>query len=188
VFSRAVQSRGLEKQPEPLVVIGNQATLDAAQTLLRVCYPDRSDFKVKWHVLSNGQSLRLHDLQIKSFEVEHTVPTLAYRIEQEQIVGYTADTRPCDGIAAFFEGVDLLILEAFGLRRDFESIALSQKHLLADEAGRLAVEVKAPRVLPFHMHLPYRDKGKMDQLMSEIRSQGYEGEIICPEEFLTVTV
>jgi ribonuclease BN (tRNA processing enzyme) len=188
VFSRTVQSRGLEKQPQPLLVIGNSATVNAAQTLLGACYPDRADFRVDWHVLSDGESLSIDDLQIKSFGVEHTVPTLAYRLEQEKVVGYTADTRPCEGLAAFFSNADLLILEAFGLRRDFEPIALVQKHLLADESGRLAVDANARRVLPFHMHLPYRDKAKMGELLGEIRSQGYGGEIICPEELMTIVV
>jgi ribonuclease BN (tRNA processing enzyme) len=101
-----------------------------------------------------GGSRDLGDgLRLSWQEVPHTDPTFAIRMDWGgSSVCYGADCGPNDTLAAFAEGVDLLILEcSFGA----EPIPDGVPHLNAAEAARIAAASRARRVLLTHCYPEY---------------------------------
>lgn len=189
IFTRKVQARSLAQDIPPIVVISNKETINSARDLINACYPERNDLIFQTKVTHEDYTeIIIGDISIKSMRVDHTVPTLAFRIESDgKSIGCTGDTRPLGGLSKFLSGVDLLMVEAFGTRKQFEKIAEVQKHLLADEAGIIANEAGVDRIMPYHFHLPYKNTKEMDELISELK-ESYKKEIIIPADQLSVEI
>jgi ribonuclease BN (tRNA processing enzyme) len=148
-------------------VVGNVATIDAAKTLLQACYPDRS-FDIEWRVVDEGDEITMNDWNVTAFNADHTVPVTGYRFEHKDAsLAYLPDTCPIKTVLPFISGVSLLLIEAFGTSADFTELARNQKHLLAKDAAQIAQEAQPQKVLLYHMHLPYRDERKQEQLIEE---------------------
>jgi len=73
-----------------------------------------------------------------------------------QRVAFVLDTQLCDGAESLAEGADLLVCEATFLHRD-ASLAAQYKHLTARQAGRLAREAGARRLVLVHFSQRYAD-------------------------------
>ena len=71
-----------------------------------------------------------------------------------QSMAFILDTRWCDGALALAAGVDLLVCEATFLSTDAE-LAEEYGHLTADQAGRLAQEAGARRLVLSHFSQRY---------------------------------
>jgi ribonuclease Z len=72
-----------------------------------------------------------------------------------QSMAFIMDTRWCDGAVALARGVDLLVCEATFLSADAD-LAHEYGHLTADQAGRLAKEAGAGRLVMSHFSQRYR--------------------------------
>jgi ribonuclease Z len=77
-------------------------------------------------------------------------------VRRGQRVAYVMDTRLCAGAEALAEGADLLVCEATFLHRDAR-LAHDHKHLTARQAGRLAREAGARRLVLLHFSQRYPD-------------------------------
>ncbi len=73
-----------------------------------------------------------------------------------QRAAFVLDTRLCDGAYALAEGADLLVCEATFLTRD-AGLADAYRHLTARQAGRLARESGARRLVLLHFSQRYDD-------------------------------
>jgi ribonuclease Z len=73
-----------------------------------------------------------------------------------QSMAFVMDTMLCDGAVALAEGVDLLVCESTYLNRDAE-LALRYRHLTAGQAGVLAREAGAGRLVLTHFSSRYPD-------------------------------
>lgn len=73
-----------------------------------------------------------------------------------QRVAFVMDTRLCDGAAQLAERADLLVCEATFLHRDAQ-LAHDHRHLTARQAGRLAREAGARRLVLLHFSQRYPD-------------------------------
>ena len=73
-----------------------------------------------------------------------------------QRVAFVMDTRLCDGAAQLAQGADLLVCEATFLDRDAR-LADEHRHMTARQAGRLAREAGARRLVLLHFSQRYRD-------------------------------
>lgn len=187
-FARNVAARQSKTPVAPLVVAGNEDTVAGAKTLLRTCYPERDDLAANYKVLNPGENFQIGLVNIIAFEARHTVPVHAFKISYgTKSIGYTADTVPVGGLAAFFSDVDLLIVECFGLRNDFEAVAKKQMHLLADETGQIANASRAKKALLFHMHVPYQSSANQIALVTEIEKY-YSGEVIFPNALQKIEI
>jgi ribonuclease Z len=77
-------------------------------------------------------------------------------VRRGQRVAFVLDTALCDGAVELAEGADLLVCEATFLDRDRE-LAEAYLHLTARQAGRLAREAGARRLVLLHFSQRYPD-------------------------------
>jgi len=116
-------------------------------------------------------------LVIKSAPTNHTEGSLAFRVEASgRSLVYSGDTDVSDSLVALAAGADLLVLEA---ANPFKVPG----HLTPGEAGRLAAEAGAKRLLLTHFYPPC---DKVDVVAQA--SQEFTGEVLRAEDGLNLTV
>ncbi len=95
--------------------------------------------------------LRLGRLTVSFHPTQHFIPCWAFRFEaNDRAVAYLADTGPVPGLADFARDVDLLICEATYLEPPATSEQRTPGHLSAGQAGQIAAEAGARRLLLTH--------------------------------------
>jgi ribonuclease BN (tRNA processing enzyme) len=106
-----------------------------------------STFEVRGY--EADEILSLGTLSFTFAPTEHAQPCFAIRISDGRgAVVYGADGRPSDALADLARGADLLVLEATYL--DDEQVASVQGHMTAVQAGELAAQARASRLLLTH--------------------------------------
>lgn len=181
VFCRQVQERATGPASR-LIVLGSEQTISAGRTLLDVMYPDRS-FDLEWIVVSPSAPLALGHLRAEFMFTDHTVPGVAVRMIDANRIRFvfTSDTSASDALVKFCSGADLLLGECFGTTSDFGPVMEVQKHLSASAVGELAQRADAKKLVLFHMHQPYRNPEKRDELLAEVAGS-FKGETIFPTD------
>lgn len=108
---------------------------------------DIFDRVFRFHEL--GGPFQVKDIKIEPFRVVHPVETFGFRISDgSKLLVYTADTALFDGLAGHCRGADLFICEATYVHPVTCPPGI---HMWADESGKLATEVGAPRTLLTHV-------------------------------------
>lgn len=98
--------------------------------------------------LRDSQDVHIEGLTISPVAVEHTDPTFALRAEADgAVIAYTADSAPGPWLERALEGASLALAEATLPER----FAGAAPHLTAREAGRLAHEAGASRLVLTHV-------------------------------------
>lgn len=116
-------------------------------------------------------------LVIRSAPTNHTAGSLAYRVEAEgRSLVYSGDTDVSDSLVDLARGVDLLVLEA---ANPFKVPG----HLTPAEAGRLAAQAGAARLLLTHFYPPC---DAVDVVA--LAGQEFAGKILRAEDGLSLTV
>lgn len=108
--------------------------------------------------VSPGDRVRFGGMEVTFCEMDHPVPTLGSRWESNnRSLFYTADTGPGGSWRESARGVDVLLSEASlqGERQDSDFL----QHLTAAEAGAIAREVGAQRLMLTHIP-PYLDPAR----------------------------
>lgn len=114
---------------------------DSTETFREIC---------RFHDIGPGDQLDVGDVRLDFFEANHSVPTVAIRATVDgRVVCYSGDSGGGDGLIAAASGADLFICEASwqGPRTNFPS----GLHLTAAEAGRIAAEAGAGRLVLTHI-------------------------------------
>jgi ribonuclease Z len=181
VFSRQVQERTAGRASQ-LIVLGSEMTIAAGQSLLKAMYPDRS-FDIKWEVVSPSESIMINHYRAEFIFTMHTVPGLALRLiaGDQTKFAYTSDTASSDALVTFCRGAEMLLGECFGTEKDFGPVVKAQKHLSADAIGELAHKSEVKQLVLFHMHQPYRNPEKREELLAEV-SKSFKGKVVFPIE------
>lgn len=157
---------------------------------------------IEWVPVDSGFTLEQSGYQVTALPVEHSIETYAYRIDHDgSSVVFSADTRPCDRLADFAEGADLLVHDAhmspFGEPPDegfvWESYttpysaekyeALARTHCTPEEAGETASAAGVGTLVLTHI-APYRDLAAI-RVAAET---AFDGEVLIAEDGLTVEV
>lgn len=113
----------------------------------------RSTFDIR--IVEAGACWTVGDIALRTVEMDHSVPTLGFEFESSgRSVFYTADTGPNGSWVDLVGPVDLLVAEA-SLRED-EGEDRYRRHLTAGEAGRIASQIEATRLVLTHVP-PYLD-------------------------------
>ena len=76
-----------------------------------------------------------------------------------QVFAFVMDTRECDTAAELAAGADLLVCESTFLTRD-QALAEAYGHMTAAQAGRLAADAGARRLVLTHFSQRYTDDGE----------------------------
>jgi len=101
---------------------------------------------------------------------------------QGQAVAFVMDTRRCDGAVELAQDADLLVCEATFTTAD-AALAHRYRHMTAAEAGRLAAEAGARRLVISHFSQRYPDESV---LLEEARREF--GDVVAARDLLRVPV
>jgi ribonuclease BN (tRNA processing enzyme) len=102
----------------------------------------------EWHDIGDGDGERIGPMGLRFSRTDHPPPTYATEVSAggRRLV-YTADTGPDWSVAAFGEGADLVLSEAT-YQQETKGWP---HHLTAAEAGQLAREARARRLMLTHL-------------------------------------
>ena len=102
-----------------------------------------------WQVISDGDSVTIGDQQWRFSRTDHSVETLAPRVDSAgRSFAFSADTGDGWSFARLGEGIDLALCEATFVHAD---LAASSSHLSARGAGAMAAEAGVGRLLLTHL-------------------------------------
>jgi len=136
-------------------------------------------YPIRYVELDGGE--RIDD--ISTCRVEHSIHTIAYRLDREgRSVCYSGDTRPCRSLVDLAYRVDILIHEA-SFPNSYIDTAIKTKHSTGREAGMIAYEALAGKLILFHISL----EGFEDIIAGEARSV-FKDEIILAEDLLSIEI
>lgn len=133
----------------PLPVYGPPGWAERLRAVLSHGEPSPVERAFDVHELSDGQRYMVGDLEVTAHAMQHDVPCFGLRASHGgRTVAYTGDTGRCAALLRLAADVDLLVSEAgYGIdTADAEAV-----HLTAAEAGAVAAEAGAKRLLLTHL-------------------------------------
>ena len=100
----------------------------------------------------------LGDIKVSFFKVEHPYPAAALRFEGSNgaVLAYSGDSAPCEGLLSAAKGADLFLCEASALKQDAQFARTG--HLTAIQAGQIASQARAKRLLLTHIWPFYKEE------------------------------
>ncbi|NNE11812.1 MAG: MBL fold metallo-hydrolase [Ilumatobacter sp.] len=138
---------------------------------------------------------RSGDVSVKAGPVRHepVTPAVGYRIDTpDGSVAITGDTRVCDEVAALADGVDVLVYEAMRMepieRLPQHRRFIMEYHADTIEIGRQAAVLGVPTLVLTHLIPPPDDDAERQQFVDDVRSGGYQGDVLVADDLLTVVV
>lgn len=134
-------------------------------------------------------------VSVKSMQVRHepVQGAVGYRVDGPGgSVAITGDTLVCDEVAELASGVDVLVYEALrfsllnglGSTRNF----VLDYHADTVEIGRQAQALAVPILVLTHLIPPPRSEAEEQGFIDEVRSGGYEGEVIVANDLTSVEI
>jgi ribonuclease BN (tRNA processing enzyme) len=136
-----------------LAVYAMPRTLKGLRELLALTIPGVEGWlggHLTWYELAPGESVRVNDVEVTPFRVNHGLECVGFRVAQAGAVAvFAADTRPCSEVVENARGADLVIHEVYGLKAEAER-AHALGHPTAAEAGRVARDAGASRLILTH--------------------------------------
>lgn len=154
----------LMKRAKPFAIHANEPTCEKARELCRLFDLPTSPpgYRLSWDASSAWTE---GDLRTELFPVEHSLPTCGTRFLQgDRSIVYSADTRPCQTLAAAARGAGLLVHEASGLAGR-ETVLNAAGHSSARQAGLAARQAGVGRL--FLCHFGPRSGGSADVFRRE---------------------
>jgi ribonuclease BN (tRNA processing enzyme) len=160
-------------------VSGNSLSRLIMNQLDRCYFPGERGLMAKVRFKELGpERFRIGNLEIRTFGVNHTITSLAYRIQKaKSSIGYTGDNEPPNQVDSgytgrlvdFFQGCDLLIAEAQYTDREYRK-RVGWGHSSLSHAIELATASKVQRLVIFHYDCSYTDT-LLDRLQARLRDQ-----------------
>ena len=138
---------------------------------------------------------RSGEVRVSAGQVRHEPvhPAVGYRIETpDGVVVVSGDTLVCDEMAALAVGADVLVYEAMR----FSEIRLLPEHrrFIIDyhadtvEIGRQARDLVVPTLVLTHLIPPPASEADEQAFIDDVRSGGYEGQVVVARDLTTVTL
>jgi ribonuclease BN (tRNA processing enzyme) len=134
-------------------------------------------FRLSEH--DGSSPLSFAGLSLTPVETEHFIPCWGFRAEADgRVLGYTADTGPCDAVQTIADGADLFLSEATLRSLDEDAEPPERRgHLLPEEAGDAARRAGAHRLML--THLPADGDGSWARVAAS-EAYGADAEIAEP--------
>jgi ribonuclease BN (tRNA processing enzyme) len=127
---------------------------------------------------SPEQSIELGECVIRFARTVHYVPAYAMRIETGSVVlGYSADTAPCEAVPDLVREADLFLCEAALGSHGSENGNGQRGHLNAVEAGELAQRAGVK-----HLVLTHYSTKTFPHALRDAAAQSYSGEISVADD------
>ncbi len=104
-------------------------------------------------------------------------------VRRGQVVAFVMDTAWCDGAVELASGADLLVCEATFASAEAD-LAAAYGHLTASQAGRLAAEAGARRLLITHFSQRYPD---VSTLLEEAAA-AFSGDVVAAADLMRVAI
>lgn len=141
--------------------------------------PSAFDLALKELPVSGPWRVNLGDLRVESRPVQHTDPSLGFRIEHEgKVLAVSGDTEYCEGLVKLARGADLLICEC----SHPEEMKISG-HMTPTEAGKTAREAGVRRLILTHF---YPECDAVDMLTP--CRKAFSGEVLLAEDLMQLRV
>jgi len=137
-------------------------TYDFAAAMMKKIRDKDINFVTK--EINGGLVLKSDGLVVEAQEVEHGIPTLAYKITANgKSVVFSGDTAPCDGLKKLAQDADLLVIEC-----SFpEATGPKPGHLIPSQVGKLAQESNVKKVVLVHLFPTC--KGKESGMVADVK-------------------
>ena len=159
----------------PLTIHGLEYTLDRIKTLMELHnwknWPNF--FPVHFHPLPEKYATVIEDqeIQINSAVVQHLIPTIGLRFTfNNQTIGYSCDTEPCEGVLQLGRDADIFIHESAGA---------APGHSTAKQCGADARLAGAKEL--FLIHFP--EEADKEQLIADARLE-FPGEVTLAKDMM----
>lgn len=165
---------------EPMALHMPPGLFDRMQGLLSERGGEEFRSAFRFHPLDEACPVRIADLTVTAFGVDHTEPTYALRATADgATLVYTSDTAFTRPVIEAARGADLLLAEATLPER----YADMSPHLSATQAGRLAREADAGALVLVHIW-PTNDR----ELTAALASEAFGRPAVVSSEFDTYEV
>ena len=125
-----------------------------------------------------GESLEVGGHEFETFPTEHSVPSMAYRMDDSFV--YSGDTEAVEGMAEFASGCDVLIHEC-----SFPDEIEVSNHTRPSTLAPVLEECFVNRV--YLTHLYPHTRGEEDEMV-ETAGENYGGEVRIAEDMQTIEV
>lgn len=124
---------------------------------------------ISFEAIQTGIDYTVSDYRIRAIPVNHTVPTVGYRVcRGDTTLVYTGDTGPTEEIWQYVNGIDALIVEV-SFPNNMEPLALLTKHLTC---SLLSIELEKIATLPKRIFITHPKPQYYDIIRSEIECLG----------------
>ncbi len=171
------------KRSKPLFIYGPDDVQKYLNIQLDFAPYLKYDFPLEFIPCSDGSEIKIGDCLLKTEKMEHFEPTLGFRWKiNNKVVVYGGDGALSDALTRLSHNVDLLILES-----SYTKDKPGPGHLTTFEAGKVAYSAGARKLLLSHF---YPEVAKMNEgeIKEQVRSSGYEGEIIIAEDLMHLEI
>jgi ribonuclease BN (tRNA processing enzyme) len=136
---------------------------------------------------SPGHDFDIGGLRITFFPVQHFVPSHAMRVQGSDgaVLTFSSDVAPCPTLVEAARGADLFLCESAILDRSQDRDDPAQRgHMLAGEAGAIAREAAARRLLITH----YRSGPEYDERQRGAAARSFGGPVELAQEGQTYQI
>lgn len=163
-----------------VTVIGSEATLTAVHEHLLngLIWPDFSRLPtptepiLRWQTIAPYLDFKVRDYLVTAFPVNHSVPTLAYRLQRDNVsLLYTGDMGPTPELWSAIGTPTAIIIEV-SFPNQLEELALKTGHLTA---ALLAKELALLPILPAQIFVTHIKPFYEKEIHREIEALGIPG-------------
>jgi ribonuclease Z len=153
-LTQVIETMGIRKKKTNLLVLGPPGLGEYFTMIEKITsVASHREFQIQFQELSSAQSFKFEDFTATSFQMEHSIPCLGYRIvgSDGKVLAFTGDTIPCPDVIPLGAEADLFIHEATYLQKD-HSIAREPKHSTVLEAAKDGRSAKAKKLVLTHVN------------------------------------
>jgi ribonuclease Z len=166
-LTQIIETMSIRKKQTDLNVYGPSGLLEYVSTIQRitnVAFNKKFQLYVKESI--PNQEFRTTLQRVSTFEMDHTLPALGYRIESNgKVVSFTGDTQPCKALKELGRNADLFVHEATYLQKDLDK-ARPPKHSTPKDAASAAALAGSEKLVLTHVN---DDCEKPEEMLVEAR-------------------